>query len=145
MNKQALSHIARDSFTIATPGRGLTDITDRIAAIVRAAELESGLVTVFTHHTSCSLLLGENADPTVCDDLERFFDRLVTDGDPIFRHTAEGPDDMPAHVRSMLTGASLSLPLADGRLDLGTWQGAFLFEHRHRPHQRRVTVTIVGA
>ncbi|HET6586813.1 MAG TPA: secondary thiamine-phosphate synthase enzyme YjbQ, partial [Oleiagrimonas sp.] len=91
-----------------------------------------------------SLMIGENADPTVCADLDRFFARLVPDGDPLFEHDAEGPDDMPAHVRSMLTGTSLSIPVEDGRLALGTWQGVFLWEHRTRPHERRVAVTLIG-
>jgi secondary thiamine-phosphate synthase enzyme len=144
MNTKTLSHWFRDQFTVATAKRVLTDITGNIREILAASGLADGLAEVFVHHTSCSLLLGENADPMVCQDLERFLDRLVRDGDPLFQHVAEGPDDMPAHVRSVLTGASLSIPVRDGALDLGTWQGAFLFEHRHRPHQRRITVTLIG-
>lgn len=145
MTDQSNVRIAQDSFDVATRGRGLIHISDAIGRAVEAAGLTTGIAQVFVHHTSCSLLIGENADPSVGDDLQRFFDRLVPDGDPIFRHTAEGPDDMPAHVRSVLTATCLAIPLADGRLDLGTWQGVFLFEHRRRPHQRRVSVTLVGA
>ena len=132
------------SFTVGTRGRGTDEITDEVDRIVRASGVERGLCSVFVHHTSASLIVCENADPSVRSDLERFFARLVPDGDPLFRHTAEGPDDMPAHVRSILTQASLSVPIASGRLDLGTWQGIFLFEHRAHPHRRRITVSIVG-
>ena len=135
---------ASESFVIATKGRSTLEITDRVARVVEAAGVRRGLCSVFVHHTSASLIVCENADPSVRSDLERYFARLVLDGDPIFRHTAEGPDDMPAHVRSILTQASLSIPVADGRPDLGTWQGIFLFEHRTHPHRRRVTVSVVG-
>jgi len=133
-----------ETFTVDTPGRGTSEITDRVDRAVRASGIEAGLCTVFLHHTSASLILCEDADPSVRADLERAFARIAPDGDPIFRHTAEGPDDMPAHVRSILAGASLSIPVAGGRLDLGTWQGAFLWEHRADPHRRRVTVSVVG-
>jgi secondary thiamine-phosphate synthase enzyme len=96
------------------------------------------------HHTSCSLIIGENADPAVCGDLDRFFARLVPDGDAIFEHDAEGPDDMSAHVRSALTATNLAIPVSDGKLALGTWQGIFLWEHRTRAHQRQLTVTLIG-
>ena len=132
------------SMTVGTRGRGTTEITDEVARIVASSGARRGLCTVFVHHTSASLIVCENADPSVRTDLERFFARLVPDGDPVFRHTAEGPDDMPAHVRSILTQASLSVPIADGHLDLGTWQGVFLFEHRTTPHRRRLTVSVVG-
>lgn len=122
-----------ESLAIATRGRGTYEITDQVARVVRASGVERGLCTVFVHHTSASLILCENADPSVRSDLERYFVRLVPDGDPVFRHTAEGPDDMPAHVRSVLTAASLSIPVESSRLDLGTWQGVFLWEHRRRP------------
>ena len=144
MTNTHIQHLSQSTFTVATPGRGLTEITDRLGEALQASSLETGLAQVFVHHTSCSLLIGENADPTVCADLDRFFTRLVPDGDPLFEHTAEGPDDMPAHVRSVLTATSLSIPVSGGRLDLGTWQGVFLFEHRTRPHQRRITVTLLG-
>ena len=133
-----------ESFTVATRGRGTIEVTDEVARIVRAAKAGRGLASIFVHHTSASLIVCENADPSVRSDLERFFARLVPDGDPLFRHTAEGPDDMPAHVRSILTQASIAVPVAGGRLDLGTWQGIFLFEHRADPHRRKVTVSVVG-
>lgn len=144
MSTEPIVRLAQAGFTVATRGRGLIEISSQVSEVLHSSELRSGLAQIFVHHTSCSLLLGENADPTVCTDLERFFARLVPNGDPLFEHTAEGPDDMPAHVRSVLTGASLAIPVADGQLDLGTWQGVFLFEHRTRPHQRRVTVTLIG-
>jgi len=132
------------SFTIGTRGRGSYEITDRVGAIVRESGVGRGLCSVFVHHTSASLIVCENADPSVRSDLERYFAQLVPDADPIFRHTAEGPDDMPAHVRSILTATSVSVPLEDGALDLGTWQGLFLWEHRVDPHRRKITVSIVG-
>lgn len=131
-------------FEVATPGRGFTDITDEVAARVADGGAGDGIVHVFVPHTSCSLLLGENADPTVRDDLERWFARAVADGDPLFRHTAEGPDDMPAHVRSILAGVSVTAPVRDGRLQLGTWQAIYLWEHRLAPHRRTVVVTVLG-
>jgi len=133
-----------ESFTIASKGRETLEITDQIARVVRDSGAIRGVCSVFVHHTSASLILCENADPSVRSDLERFFHRLVPDGDPLFRHTLEGPDDMPAHVRSILTQASVSIPIASGRPDLGTWQGVFLFEHRAHPHSRKITVSIVG-
>lgn len=133
-----------DSFTIDTRGRGTTDVTGEVARIVERAGIATGLCNVFVHHTSASLILCENADPTVRADLERFAARLAPDGDPIYRHVDEGPDDMSAHVKSVLTGSSLVLPVVRGRLDLGTWQGVYLWEHRTAPHRRRVTVTVLG-
>ena len=132
------------SFTLGTDGRGTYEITDRVQRIVAESKLSQGLCTVFLHHTSASLILCENADPSVRHDLERFFARLVPDGSPEFRHTAEGPDDMPAHVRAILTQNSLAVPVADGSCDLGTWQGLYVWEHRTAPHRRRITVSIVG-
>lgn len=131
--------------TVSTRGRGTFDITREVAAAVQAAGISAGLCNVFVHHTSASLILCENADPTVRSDLERFLARLVPDGDPLFEHTDEGPDDMPAHVRSVLTQASISIPVAGGRLDLGTWQGIYLWEHRHRGHSRRITINVIGS
>jgi secondary thiamine-phosphate synthase enzyme len=125
-------------------GRGSHDLTATLGTIVREARVSRGLCTVFVHHTSASLMVCENADDDVRHDLERFFTRLVPDGDKLFVHTAEGPDDMPSHVRSILTQTSLGLPIKGGKLDLGVWQGIYLYEHRHAPHQRRVSVTIVG-
>jgi secondary thiamine-phosphate synthase enzyme len=132
------------SFTVATRGRGTFEITDEVRAAVRASNIDRGLCTVFIHHTSASLIVCENAAPEVRRDLERFFARVVPDGHPDFRHDDEGPDDMPAHVRSILTQTSISIPIRDGQLDLGTWQGIYLWEHRTAPHRRRVTVTVVG-
>jgi secondary thiamine-phosphate synthase enzyme len=133
-----------ESFEVATRGRGTYEITDQVARAARSSGLEQGLCVVFVHHTSASLILCENADPSVRSDLERYFARLVPDGDPVFRHTAEGADDMPAHVRSVLTASSLSIPVEGSRLDLGTWQGVYLWEHRADPHRRRITVSVVG-
>ncbi|QDV38716.1 secondary thiamine-phosphate synthase enzyme YjbQ [Tautonia plasticadhaerens] len=133
-----------ETITVDTRGRGTVELTDRIGRIVADSGADRGLCSVFVHHTSASLIICENADPSVRSDLERYFARLVPDGDPIFRHTLEGPDDMPAHVRSILTQASLSIPISSGRCDLGTWQGVFLWEHRADGHRRRVTVTILG-
>lgn len=131
-----------DDLQISTPGRGTLDITAEVARRVKASDCSHGVVTVFVHHTSASLILCENADPQVRRDLEAWLQRAVPDGDPIYRHTCEGPDDMPAHVRCTLTASSLSLPLRDGQLDVGTWQGIFLYEHRTAPHRRRISVTI---
>lgn len=140
----SLRHAAR-ALQVATRGRGLVDLTADVQEFVRGAGARDGLCTVFVHHTSASLLITENADPEVHRDLERFFSRLVPDGDKLFRHDAEGPDDMPAHVRCALTQTSLSIPVRDGRCDLGTWQGIYLWEHRHAAHQRRVTLTVIGS
>ena len=133
-----------DQFTLDTQGRGTSEITDRVQRVVGRSGIAEGLCNVFIHHTSASLIVSENADPSVRADLDRFLSRLVPDGDPLFRHTLEGPDDMPAHVRSVLTQTSISLPVADGRCDLGTWQGLFLWEHRDAGHRRRITVTVLG-
>ncbi|HMI93551.1 MAG TPA: secondary thiamine-phosphate synthase enzyme YjbQ [Polyangiales bacterium] len=130
---------------IATRGRQLYDVTEQVQRVVREAHVDSGLCTVFVHHTSASLLITENADPDVHRDLEAFMSRLVPDGDRLFRHVAEGPDDMPSHVRSALTQTSLSMPIAGGRCDLGTWQGVYLWEHRLANHTRRLTVSVIGA
>lgn len=125
-------------------GRGTYDLTREIGAIVAASGVEHGLATVFVHHTSAAVIVCENADPQVRRDLEAWLARAVPDGDPLFRHTAEGPDDMPAHVRCALTQVSVSIPVRDGRMDLGAWQGVYLYEHRLAPHRRRVSVTVVG-
>lgn len=136
--------IHQDGFEVRTHGRGTVEITDRVRGIVAASGVQRGLATVFVHHTSASLTINENADPDVQRDLDAFFARLVPDGDPLFVHTAEGPDDMPSHVRSALTQTSIAIPVVGGRCDLGTWQGIFLWEHRLRPHRRRITVTVLG-
>jgi secondary thiamine-phosphate synthase enzyme len=135
---------AHTTLALSTSGRGLTEITGRIDAWVRGSGLSTGLVTVFLRHTSASLLIQENADPAVARDLERFFARLVPDGDPLFEHVDEGADDMPAHVRAALTQTQLSIPLCAGRLVLGTWQGIYLFEHRRRGHRREVVLHALG-
>lgn len=139
-----LTYAARD-LQVATPGRGTVDITAEVQEFIRSSGARQGLCTVFIHHTSASLLIAENADPEVQRDLERFFARLVPDGDPLFRHDAEGPDDMPAHVRCALTQTSLSIPVKAGRCDLGTWQGVYLWEHRDAAHRRRLTLTVIGS
>ena len=136
--------IVQHAWTVRTRGRGLVDVGTELARFVGASGLHTGVANLWCHHTSCSLIVGENADPVVREDLERFFARLVRDGDPLFAHDAEGPDDMPAHVRSVLTATSLAVPVSEGRLALGTWQGIFLWEHRLAPHARRLTATLVG-
>ncbi|MEO8504519.1 MAG: secondary thiamine-phosphate synthase enzyme YjbQ [Acidobacteriota bacterium] len=123
-------------------GRGLHDITAEVASVVREAGIDAGLCTVFLQHTSASLIIQENADPSARHDLESWFDRLIPDGDPAFLHTSEGPDDMPAHVKAALTGVSLSIPIVDGHLALGTWQGIFLWEHRVRSGRRNLVVHV---
>ena len=130
------------SLPVQTSGRGLIEITAEVAALVDRVTVDDGLCTLFVQHTSASLLIQENADPDVCSDLEAFFRRLVPEGDSLWTHIAEGPDDMPAHVRSALTQVSLSVPVIGGRLALGTWQGIYLWEHRRRSSQRIVLVHI---
>ncbi|MEP7297771.1 MAG: secondary thiamine-phosphate synthase enzyme YjbQ [Burkholderiales bacterium] len=132
------------TLAIDTPGRGLHEITKDVRAWVVRSGITEGLLTLFVRHTSASLLVQENADPEVRGDLERFFARLVPDGDVLFRHRAEGPDDMPAHVRAALTTVQLSIPLCNGRLVLGTWQGIYLWEHRTRPHRREIALHLLG-
>lgn len=134
----------RASFTVETRGRGTYDVTTRVVAALDGAPRVHGLAHVFCHHTSASLILCENADPSVRRDLDAYFARLVPDGDRRYEHDAEGDDDMPAHIRTVLTQSALIVPVADGRLDLGTWQGIYLWEHRTSPHQRRITVTLVS-
>jgi secondary thiamine-phosphate synthase enzyme len=133
-------HIIQQS----TRGRGTYDITPQVRDVVRNAGVQTGLCHLFLQHTSASLILCENADPTVRSDLERFLARLVPDGDPIYDHSQEGPDDMPAHVRAILTKVEMTLPVSQGRCALGTWQGIYLYEHRHHAHTRRVIVTVRG-
>ena len=130
---------------VRTQGRGTHDITREVQDIVRRSEVQSGLCTVFVHHTSASVIVCENADPAVRRDLETFAARLVPDGDPEFQHTDEGPDDMSAHIRTILTQTSIGIPVAGGRCDFGTWQGLYLWEHRTHGHRRRVSVTILGS
>lgn len=135
---------ASTTFTLETRGRGLVEFTRSVSAWVAQSGVETGLLTLFVRHTSASLLVQENADPDVRGDLDRFFARLVPDGDPLFHHVDEGPDDMPSHVRSALTSVQLSIPVATGRLVLGTWQGIYLWEHRQRPHRREVAAHLLG-
>lgn len=136
--------VIQEQLAIRTGGRQALEITDRVDGVVSGSGIRRGLCNLFIEHTSASLMLCENADASVRGDLERFMERLVPDGDPMFRHTIEGPDDMPAHVRSVLTHSSIVLPVRDGRCVLGTWQGVYLWEHRHRGHMRRITVTVYG-
>ncbi len=136
--------IHRGELTIATKGRGTYDITREVAEIVGASYARHGLATVFIHHTSASLIICENADASVRRDLEAFAARLVPDGDRLFSHSAEGDDDMPAHIRTILTQTSIGIPITSGKLALGTWQGLYLWEHRTSPHRRQVTVTVIG-
>ncbi|MFO0619145.1 MAG: secondary thiamine-phosphate synthase enzyme YjbQ [Polyangiaceae bacterium] len=134
----------RGELHVATRGRGTYDITRDVARVVGESGVRDGLATVFIHHTSASLIVSENADPEVRRDLDRFLARLVPDGDPLFRHVDEGDDDMPAHVRSVLTQTSIGIPIERGSLALGTWQGLYVWEHRTAPHDRRITVTVMG-
>ena len=136
--------IFQNTFIVRTTGRGTTDITGRLEQIVRQSGIATGLCHAFIQHTSASLVLCENADPAVRGDLETFLGRLVQDGDPIFRHDTEGRDDMPAHIRTVLTDTSLNLPVSSGNLALGTWQGVYLYEHRTAEHDRTVLVTVFG-
>jgi len=136
--------VEQHEWWVETRGRGFTDLTADVQARVRQGRLVTGLCNLFLAHTSASLILCENADPTVRLDLERWFSEAVPDGDPRFRHRDEGPDDMPAHLRSILTTNSLSLPVSGGNLALGTWQGVYLWEHRTRPHRRHLLLTLLG-
>jgi secondary thiamine-phosphate synthase enzyme len=133
-----------DRLTVSTRARGLHEITREIQSRVARANVQTGLCTLHLQHTSASLLIQENADPDVRRDFETFFARLVPDGDAIFVHTLEGDDDMPAHIRTALTAVNLSIPIAEGRLCLGTWQGIYLWEHRTMPHTRTVVVHVLG-
>lgn len=134
-----------EEFSIRTHGKGTTEITREVAAIVARSEIRTGTVTVFIKHTSASLVIMENADPSARRDLEQFFEKLVPENTPWFVHTLEGPDDMPSHIRMALTRTSEVIPVIDGRMTLGTWQGIFLFEHRRDRHQREIAVSVIGA
>lgn len=133
-----------DIFTVQTRGKGMTEITREVESIITRSGIDRGTATVFVRHTSASLVVMENADPDARRDLEEFFDRLVPEDTPWFVHTIEGPDDMPAHIRMTLTRTSESIPVMNGRLTLGTWQGIFLFEHRRSPHAREIAVSVTG-
>jgi len=135
---------AATEISVSTRGRGFYEITSEVNAFVRQSGFDTGLATVHIQHTSASLLIQENADPEVRRDLERIFSRLAPDGDPIFQHTYEGEDDMPAHVRTALTTVNLSIPVSGGSLGLGTWQGIFVWEHRYDPHRRRINLHLLG-
>jgi secondary thiamine-phosphate synthase enzyme len=129
---------------VTSNGPGMIEVTDRVVSWVRATKVATGLLTLHVKHTSASLLIQENADPEVRRDFERFLRRLVPEGDPLFRHTSEGPDDMPAHVRAALTATTLSIPVVAGAPALGTWQGIYLYEHRRQPQARRIAVHLIG-
>jgi len=135
---------AQHEFVIRTGGRGLHELTDAVQHWVAQSKFSTGLLSLHLRHTSASLLIQENADPDVQRDLEAFFARLVPDGDRLYSHTAEGDDDMPAHIRTALTAVNLSIPVSDGRLALGTWQGIYVWEHRTHPHSRRVAGHYIG-
>ena len=139
MLRQAIHEIS-----VKTRGRGFYEFTGDVSRLVAENTFQTGLVTLHLQHTSASLLIQENADPEVRRDFERFFAKLVRDGDPIFQHTCEGDDDMPAHVRTALTAVNLSVPISNGKLALGTWQGIYLWEHRLAPHNRRISVHLIG-
>ena len=128
----------RQEWSVQTNGRGFTDLTAKVSNFVKKSGVRDGLCNVFLVHTSASLILGENADPSVRRDLEAYFERLVPDGDARYEHDAEGPDDMPSHIRAVLTQNSITLPIVDGELGLGTWQALYLWEHRQIPHERRI-------
>lgn len=131
--------------TITTQKSGLYEITDKVEAVVNKSKTSEGLCTVFVRHTSASLIIQENADPSAREDLERWLDRMVPEGDPLYSHTSEGQDDMPAHIKAALTNPSISIPFSNNRLLIGTWQGIYLWEHRHRRQQRSIIVQTCGS
>jgi len=137
-------HVYHDRLEVRTDGKRLYEITDQIASKIDKCGIQNGTVTVFIQHTSCSIVIMENADPTARRDLEEFFNRLVPEEAHYFTHDAEGSDDMPSHIRMVLTRSSETIPIVDGRTQLGTWQGIFLFEHRRSPHRRKVVITMMG-
>ncbi|MGI9089449.1 MAG: secondary thiamine-phosphate synthase enzyme YjbQ [Chthoniobacterales bacterium] len=136
--------VFNERFEIRSNGKGMIELTENVQRIVSASRIKNGTATVFVQHTSCSLIMMENADPSARRDLEEYFDRLVPEDAPYFQHTAEGSDDMPSHIRAVLTRTSEIIPIVDGRIALGTWQGIFLFEHRRAPHRRKILVTVLG-
>ena len=140
----AAMRIHSAAFKVSTKGKGTYEITRQVTDAVEASGVENGTVTVFVRHTSCSLIIMENADPSARRDLEKFFERLVPEETPWFEHTAEGADDSTSHIRSVLTRSSEVIPIADGRVQLGTWQGIFLFEHRRAPYRRQISLTVLG-
>ena len=144
MHEVSESNPVNATINLSVDQQGLYDITHKVLPIVRESGVNEGLVTIFLKHTSASLLIQENADPAARMDLENWLNRLVPENDPLYTHTQEGPDDMPAHIKAALTAASLSVPLVDGELALGTWQGIFLWEHRHHPGNRNIVVSVLG-
>jgi secondary thiamine-phosphate synthase enzyme len=136
--------VISELFSVPTRGRGTTEITGQVEKIVRASKIRAGIATIFVRHTSASLIIFENADPSARADLEEYFNRLVPESTPWFQHTLEGADDMPSHIRMTLTRTSEIVPIQEGRLALGTWQGIYVFEHRLQPHMRQIAVSIVG-
>jgi len=137
-------HIRHDRIEVPTRGKGLYEITDQIESKINKCGIQNGTVTVFVQHTSCSIVIMENADPSARCDLEAFFERLVPEDADYFTHDSEGSDDMPSHIRMVLTRTSETIPIVDGKMQLGTWQGIFLFEHRRAVHRRKVFVTTIG-
>src|SRR5881409_1271769 len=137
-------HVHHEGIEVRSHGKGLYEITDDVQSKIDKGGVRNGTVTVFVQHTSCSIVIMENADPTAQRDLEKFFDRLVPENADYFTHDAEGGDDMPSHIRMVLTRTSETVPVTDGKMQLGTWQGVFLFEHRRAPHRRKIFVTIMG-
>jgi secondary thiamine-phosphate synthase enzyme len=137
-------HVYHDQFEVRTHGKGLYEITDDVQSKIDKCGVKNGTVTVFVQHTSCSIVIMENADPTAQRDLEEFFDRIVPEDADYFTHDSEGSDDMPSHIRMVLTRSSETIPIVEGKMQLGTWQGIFLFEHRRAPHRRKIFITIIG-
>ena len=137
-------HVHHDQLDVRTHGKGLYEITEDVQSKIDNRRVQNGTVTVFVQHTSCSIVVMENADPTARRDLENFFDRLVPEDADYFTHDSEGSDDMPSHIRMVLTHTSETVPIVDGKMQLGTWQGIFLFEHRRAPHRRKIFMTIIG-
>ena len=133
-----------EHFVVATSGKGTYEITNKVESLLRESRIGDGILNVFVQHTSCSLIVMENADPTARRDLEEFFDRLVPENADYFVHDTEGADDMPSHIRMVLTRTGETVPVISGKMQLGTWQGMFVFEHRHAAHRRKITVTILG-
>jgi secondary thiamine-phosphate synthase enzyme len=137
-------HVYHDELEMRTDGKGLYEISNNIESMINKRGLRDGVVTVFVQHTSCSIVIMENADPTARRDLEEFFNRLVPEDADYFTHDSEGSDDMPSHIRMVLTHTSETVPIVDGKMQLGTWQGVFLFEHRRAPHRRKIFITVIG-
>jgi secondary thiamine-phosphate synthase enzyme len=144
VRRMASPRVHTEPITVRTAGKGTYEITEQVSGVLTRSGITAGTLTVFVQHTSCSLIIMENADPTARRDLERFFDRLVPENASYFEHNDEGPDDMPSHIRMVLTRSSEVIPISDSRMQLGTWQGIFLFEHRKAAHRRSIVVTVMG-